>query len=258
MAQLSDTDLYYCSVANLLNLSDRSLWLLSIIDSTQYVDGNTRLQKYGLLTNKITLKGESVYDDWKSNHFGAFSQQLVADTEYFVDNGLIDAYIIQHYYGEKHFRYSITEKGKEILSTFKETHAPLIKMIKTITNYYFNKQLNELLVDAYALFPEYTDKSKIKALVRKTLLERDSELSSSYELPFTNTKIDLTSITSTAKVNPFLYNDEDFRQQLAEKSGLSKIPPLDIQAYDELSDIFADKKFLADVDLEEMMEEIRV
>ncbi len=243
-------------MTNSLDLSDKSLWLLSIIDSTQYVDGNTRLQKYGLLTNKIILANESVYDDWESSHFGAFSPQLFADTEFLVNNHFVDSYPVSNYYDDKHNRYLITEKGKDMLSGFKEEHSESFEKIKTMTLYYFTKPLNELLADAYALFPEYTDKSKIKALVRKTLLERDSDPSSQFELPFTDKKIDLTSITSTAKVNPFMFNDEDFRKKLAEKSGLSKIPPLDIGAYDELSEIFADKKFLQGVDVEEIMEEI--
>jgi len=242
---------------NSLDLSDKSLWLLSIIDSTQYVDGNTRLQKYGLLTNKITLKDESVFNDWESNNFGAFSPQLVIDTKFLVNNDLVKVHPVQNYFGEEHYRYSISEEGKNVLSTFKEKHSESIEKIKIITAFYFNKPLNELLVDAYALFPEYTGKSKIKALVRKTLLERDSELSSKFELPYTDKKIDLSSITSTAEVNPFMYNDEDFRKKLAEKSGLSKIPPLDIEAYDELSEIFADKKFLEEINPEEIMKEIR-
>ena len=156
-----------------------------------------------------------------------------------------------------HDRYAISEKGKDALLLFDRKHSGLIQKIKVITDHYFGRSLNELLADAYTLFPEYTGKSKIKALVRKTLLERDSDLIASFELPFTKKKISLSSITHTAKPNPFMYGDEDFRKKLAKKSGLNRIPPLDIGAYDELSEIFADKKFLQDIDLQEIMEEIR-
>lgn len=240
-----------------LNLSDKTMWLLSIIDSTPYVDGNTRLQKYGLLTNKITLKDKSVYQDWESNNFGAFSQQLAIDAKILINNKCVKVHSIKNIHGEEHFRYFISEKGRDVLSSFKKSYMSLIEKMKVITKYYFDKSLNELLVDAYLLFPEYTDKSKIKPLVRKTFLEKNSNPGFSYRLPYTDKKLDLSAITSTARVNPFMYNDEEFRKKLAEESGLSKIPPLDIQAYDELEDIFADKKFLEDIDPEEIMEEIR-
>jgi len=252
-----DTDLYHNDMANSMILSDRSSWLLVIIDSVQYVNGNTRLQKYVLLASKIPLKEESAYVDWESSHFGAFSPQLVADMDYLTSNNFIESHTVQSPFREEYNRYSLSAKGKEALSEFKSKHADLTEKIKTITGYYFSKPLNELLADAYALFPEYTSKSKIKPLVRKTLLERDSDLSTQFELPYTDKKVDLSSITSTAEINPFMYNDEDFRQKLAEQAGLSKIPPLDASAYDELSEIFADKKFLVNVDPEKLMKEVR-
>lgn len=245
-------------MASSLGLSEKTLWLLSIIDSTPHIDGDTRLQKYGLLVSKIALENQKTYDDWDSNHFGAYSQEVMVDTKYLLKNNYIQAFEMTTYHGDQYNRYSLTEKGKKEIQPFKKQHSEIISKIKSITSYYFNKSLNELLVDAYTLFPEYTKKSKIKALVRKTFLERDSKLGSKYELPYTQRKIDLSAIVSPVKVNPFMFNDQDIREEISKKAGLKEIPPLDMNAFDELEDIFADKTYLTNVNVSKILKEIRM
>lgn len=242
-----------------VSLSDKTMWLMAIIDSMPYVDGDTRLQKYALLASKIILKDEIIYDDWESHNFGAFSSEVSTDIQYVTTNDLITKHeITSPYYGDKHNRYEISDKGKQILKPFKDDHRNTIDKIKSMTSFYFKKSLDDLLVDAYTLFPEYTARSKIKALVRRTWLNRESKVSSNYKLPFTDKKFDFSVITSDAQVNPFMYNDEEIRKKLANEIGLKEIPKLDINAYDELSDIFADKEYLKDVDLSKKVKEVRM
>jgi len=57
-------------------LSTKDKWLLAIIDSTPYVDGRTRLHKYGILVSKEVLNNTEFFDDWKPNDFGGFSPSL--------------------------------------------------------------------------------------------------------------------------------------------------------------------------------------
>ena len=242
-----------------VSLSDKTMWLLATIDSSQYVDGDTRLQKYSLLVSKIVLSDYDHYDDWESNNYGAFSPQVNTDIEYLTNNGLVSvSKVYNNYYGHEHNKYSLTDLGRSTLKSFKEKHTGAINNIKKITDFYFKKSLDDLLVDAYTLFPEYTEKSRIKALVRRTWLKRESKTGSNYKLPFTDKKFDFSLITSTAQVNPFMYNDEEIRRKLAGEAGLDDVPKLDIIAYDELSDVFADKEYLKDVDLSKTVKEIRI
>ncbi|RNJ78880.1 MAG: hypothetical protein D9C04_06440 [Nitrosopumilus sp. B06] len=239
-----------------MNLNDKQHWLLILIDSTPHIDDKTRLQKYAFLASKMILKDESAYKDWESHNFGAYSSSLDQDVRHLEKNQLVSIHTVKTSYGQ-HDDYAISGKGRRIIHTFKAKHRVMADKIKRLTRYYFDKPLDELLADAYALFPEYTTKSTIRARVRNNILKRDARLRSEIVLPYTDKKIGMPSITTSAKTNPFPYNDMDLRKRLAEQAGLSGIPPIDPSAYDELSEIFADKKFLTYNNIEEIMENIR-
>ncbi|RNJ80185.1 MAG: hypothetical protein D9C04_02360 [Nitrosopumilus sp. B06] len=235
------------------DFNDRQLWLLVIIDSTPHIDGITRLQKYGLLASKITLRDESAYDDWMAHNFGAYSSTLQSDIKFLDQKNLIEINSVDTMHGS-HDDYSISKQGKNVVREFKTKYEDLAEKIKVITVHYFNRSLDELLADAYALFPEYTSKSTIKGRVRTSIMKRNTNLNTEIKLPYTEKKIGLLSITETAEINQFPYNDEEIRKKLAEQAGLAGVPPTDPRAYDELSEVFADKEFLADLSDENIKE----
>lgn len=242
-----------------MDLSDRQFWLLLIIDSAPHIDGTTRLQKYGLLASKITLKDESAYEDWAAYNFGAYSSALRSDVKFLEQKNMIKINSVDTRHGS-HSDYSISRQGSEAIQEFKAEHEDLAEKLKVLTMHYFDRSLDELLADAYALFPEYTGKSTIKGRVRTSIMKRDTNLNVDIKLPYTDKKIGLLSITETAMVNQFPYNDEEIRKELAKQAGLAGVPPTDPRAYDELSEVFADKEFLEDLsdkDVKEIINSVR-
>lgn len=232
--------------------NNRQFWLLVIIDSSGHVDGSTRLQKYGLLASQITLKDEPTYNDWKPYHYGAFSSQLDSDVKFLKGQGLVDVRTTTDNYEQQ--LYCVSSQGKSVLGAFKAKYDILVQKIKILADYYSDKSLDDLLADAYSLFPQYTTNSKISARVRHTILKRDTRLNSQFVLPYTDRTIGLSSITATAQVNPFPYDDEDARRKLARQIGLADVPPIDSKVFDEIPDIFTDQKPLSESDLEEIIE----
>ena len=59
-----------------LKIEDK--WLLAMIDSVPYIEGRTRLQKFGILLLHEVLNDEKFFDDWMPDNYGGFSQQLAA------------------------------------------------------------------------------------------------------------------------------------------------------------------------------------
>lgn len=216
---------------NSMELSDRQSWLLLVIDSASSVDGDTRLQKYGLVVSKTILEG-AMYGDWRSHHYGAYSDHLGMDMTFLQEQGLVDVYKIRN-----NNMYTLSEKGKKILRSFKDKcllkHGDKVEKIKEFLDYYQNRTLKILLADVYQKFPEYTNKSRIKDQIEETILETNL---AGLDIDSSNTQ----SITSAVKPTQFPYNDEDFRRKLAKEIGLSAPPSLDTRAYDRLSKIFAD------------------
>lgn len=238
-------------------LSIRAKWLLLVIGSTKYVQGDTRLQKYGLLVHKKN-PGIEFYDDWNSGNFGVFSKSLASDTKLLVEKKFVSSNDVVNVYGKNVARYSITDEGRnEIQDMLKEKE--IIKKICEITQYYFDKSLKDVLADVYTLYPEFTENSKIKPDVGKKQIETNSFLSPEFEIPFeSNQKLesDITNlITKTSTEHVF--NDEELREKIAKNIGLDKIPKLNPDAFDKLSGILEDKINEEEIDSVELVRTVR-
>lgn len=222
-----------------MEITRRSLWLLAMIESSPYVDGNTRLQKYALLLTKIILKNEDRYNDWEANNYGGFSKQISLEIQQCIKNEMVEKNTVSHS-GQEHNRYSITDKGnkmiKELINSEKETY----RKIKIITKFYFNRSLNDLLTDAYTLFPKYTLNSRIKDTIRKVLSERNQNPNLQYTLPFTTIKPNWSIISSTEQMNEFQFQDKEMREKLCKMIGLDSIPKIKPNSGEKLAGILED------------------
>ncbi len=238
-------------------MSDRKLWMLAIVGSVRYVDGDTRLQKYCLLASNGILDDESAYADWKPHHYGPYSRQLTDDVKQAVADGLIESHVVHHAPGKSHRRYMLSKEGVRILSGFKGENLGLIQKIGIRTNRYFDMSQDDLLAHTYVKFPEYASKSKIANRIDTNIAKGFGMRNSKH----TVSAGDMTDIRHaagpSARQDGFPYNDEEFREKLARQIGLESVPPIDPDAYDKLSNIFADKKFLRGVDPLEIAREVR-
>ena len=237
-------------------LTERSLWLLAIIGASPYVNGNTRLQKLTLLSTKIIFEKEEKYDDWESNDFGGFSKQIAIEVQYMTKEELIEENTVSSF-GQEHFRYSLTEKGKDIIKNLINSNKEIYEKIKTITNFYFKRPLSDLITDAYTLYPEYTTNSKIKHDVRQTLLERAANPSLQYVVPFTTKQPDLSVISSTEQVNEFPFQDENIRRKLSNIIGLKSIPKTEPYSIKKLAGILEIIITESEVDATEIVRSVR-
>jgi len=240
-----------------VSLSIRAKWLLLVIGSTKYVQGDTRLQKYGLLVHKKN-PGIEFYDDWDAGNFGVFSKSLASDTKLLVEQKFVSSNDVVNVYGKNVARYRITDEGRnQIQDMLKEKE--ITKIICEITQYYFDKSLKEVLADVYTLYPEFTGNSKIKSDVGKKQLETNSFLSPEFEIPFeSNQKLesDITNlITKTSSEHVF--NDEELREKITKQIGLTEIPTLDSSSFDKLSGILQNKIKIKEIDSVDLVRTVR-
>lgn len=239
-----------------MEITDRMLWLLAMIESSPHVNGDTRLQKYALLCTKIVLKDEEKYEDWRPNNFGGFSRQVRLEIQYLTKHDIIKKNTVTSL-GQEHSRYTITENGRELIKEFINSKKETYAKIKTITNFYFRRALNDLLTDTYTLFPEYTSNSKIKPIVRKTLLARAQNPNLQYVIPFTTKQPDLSVIDSTEQINEFQFQDEGMRQKLCDMIGLEKIPKIKSNSSNNLAGILKNMIVEDEVNAVEMVRSVR-
>jgi len=242
-----------------MGLSNRQKWLLVLIGSTKYVEGNTRLQKYGLLIHNRIPKLENFYNDWASNKYGVFSPDLALDLQKFQQKGFVNANKVTNRYGKEVNRYEISNDGRDQIKDLIEEQKDVINAICGITQYYFQKSLKELLADVYSLYPEFTTRSQIKPEVNQKTIELNSFLSPEFEIPFDaieKLESDISNLY-TKSTQEHLFNDEDFRESLARKIGLKEVPKLDPNAFDRLSGIFEDEIKLEKTNSVELIRTVR-
>lgn len=241
-----------------MSLSTRSKWLLVVIGSSKYVQGDTRLQKYGLLVYK-KIPNIEFYTEWDSGNFGVFCKSLASDTKALIEQGLVTSNDVVNSYGKKVARYRITDKGRNEIQNLLRDKEENVKKICEITQYYFDKHLKELLADVYTLYPEFTGNSKIRPEVGKQQIEANSFLSPEFEIPFESEQTlesDVTNLITTI-TSEFVFNDEDMREKIAKQIGLKKIPTLDPSSFDKLSGILQDKIKAKKIDSVDLVRTVR-
>lgn len=231
-------------------------WLLAIIGSTPYVQGDTRLQKYGVIVAREILDKNEFFNDWKPDNFGGYSKQLAICTKKLQKEQFIKANEIINEYNKPVVRYAITEKARSVIERLGNTKLEKLLKIKEITKYYFDKKLKELLADVYNMYPDLISKSTIRAEVNIAQTEKNSFLSTEYEIPF-DAKAEIQNILATAQVSDFVFNDEEFRMKLAKSIGLEKAPRLDPEAFERLSGILSKRIKSKKIDSVELVKSVR-
>lgn len=236
-------------------LHTKDKWLLALIGSTQYVQGKTRLQKYGVLVHKEILKNEDFFDDWRPDNFGGYSQQLSLSVKKLERRSYVRVSEVVNAFGEPVNRYELTEKGRGVKEDLTKHFPSIFQKIRDITSYYFDKKLSVLLDDVYQKYPELTLKSKIRAEVNKTHTINHSYLSPEYEIQ-TESEKELP-VFSTVSTSEHVFNDEDFRKKLALSIGLDAVPNLDPSSFERIKGILAKKIETKDFDSVELVKEVR-
>jgi len=241
-----------------MDLSIRQKWLLAIINSTPHVQGDTRLQKYILFSDRQILDGQ-LYDDWKAWKFGGFSTKLAGDMDALKKEEYVKAHQITVFQGGPVFRYVLSSKAKTELEFFEAENKELLEKIRDITIHYFRKRLDDVLADSYRMYPDLTNESTIKAEVLKKQIEKDSILAFGYELPFDKIKTDLDSIPTSQEIpiEEHLFNDNDLRDKLAKLAGLEKTPSLDPNSFDKMAGVLHDKIKATKIDSVELVRSVR-
>ncbi len=154
-------------------------------------------------------------------------------------------------YGHPVNRYTLTEKGKDLIKDFVKSHSSELEKIKGITSSYFQKPLTVLLNDVYLKYPKLTSKSKIKAEVNKTRTESSSYLNSEYEIPFGDKQEEIPVYAVASQQHVF--GDESFRRKLAKSIGLDKAPDLDPKSFDRIKGILSEEIDAEEFDSEELV-----
>lgn len=220
-----------------------------------YIQGKTRIQKYGLLAAKQILNEKDFFDDWRPDNFGGFSPKLALCIDKLVQNGFVNSSDIMTTYGKKMPCYELSDKGKKNLSDFMKGNLKTIERIREIIGYYHQQKLSKLLENIYVLYPDLTIESKIKAEVSKANTKNNSYLSPEYEIAIDNNES--IEIDSTVPANEHVFNDEYFREKLAKSIGLDKIPKLDPKSFDRLSGIISKKIETEEFDSIELVKAVR-
>ena len=234
------------------------MWLLAIINSTPHVQGDTRLQKYVLFSDKQILDNQ-LYDDWKAWKFGGYSPKLADDTKILQKGEYVNANQVTVFHGKAVSRYTLTPKAKTEVKSFEAENEAELEKIRAITIHYFRKRLDDLLADSYRMYPELTNESTIKAEVLKTQIEKDSVLATGYELPLEQLEIPIDAIPTSQEipVDEHLFNDNELRAKLAKLAGLDKVPSLDPNAFSKTAGILHDKIKSEKIDSVELVRSVR-
>ena len=221
------------------DMTDKDKWLLALIGSTPYIRGRTRLQKYGILVQKEIFNNSEFFDDWRSGKFGMYSQQLTNSLEKLENNKYVIAYDTVDGYGSNKTptkNYKLTDSGTALKNEWVKDKKVRISRIRYVISAYANKSLGELLHDTYKKFPEYTNKSTIAAKVRKKGMSDVPYLYSGFDR-----EENIIPTKPSGMIKEHVFNDEDFRLELAKSIGRDKMPSLDPASFDKLKGLFSNK-----------------
>ena len=243
-----------------MSISASSKWLLVLIGATRYVDGSTRLQKYGLLTFKKIENREEFFSDWKGDKFGVFSKSLAQSLTLLVNDEYVAKEEVINPYGKKSYRYRITNKGRDEIQDLVRNKTDIVQDVCGIAQYYFDKPTKEVIADVYTLYPEYTTNSIIKHEVNKNKIDQETLFEEpEFDIPFEQPQhmsSDLTNLV-TRNISEHVFNDEDVREKLAKEIGLAAIPELDATAFDRLAGMLGNKVGLGRIDAVDTVRAIR-
>lgn len=230
-------------------LIEQDKWLLAIINSNPYIDGRTRLQKYGLLSFKEVLNTKIFFSDWVASNYGGYSQQLADSLTKLIKHNYVSCTVISTEYNNVD-RYTLTGEGTHMVDAFILHNLLDFEKIKKLTTHYFLKRLNVLLADVYDKYPSLTVNSKIKADVNRA---RDSGHLSDNLLSDEQSQIPI----STIPIQQHVFGDEYFRSKLAKSIGLDRIPDVDPKAFDRIQGIVYEETQTEDFDADELIREVR-
>ena len=154
-----------------------------LIGMHDFVEGNTRLQKYAFLSSMRIkeLSAIKLYNDWRADNFGPFSPNLAKDIDTVLINKGIEKFPVLNQFNSKVDRFTVSEKGKEIFKNLKSNYSNLYTKILDITQNYQGRSLSQLLQDVYFLYPEYTNASKIRAKIGRKNTDYDPYLSREFD-----------------------------------------------------------------------------
>ncbi len=217
-------------------ITSQDKWLLTLIGSTPYVRGITRLQKYGILVYEGIFNNSEFFDDWQSGKYGMVSRQLAASLEKLENEGYVAAYDTFDLDKKRVKNYILTYIGTILKNKWIVNNTDIAIKVAHVATAYFNTPLEELLADICEKFPEFT-KSTIGAKVRKEMMGETSLLDS--EFNFQNEKNN--PVKSSISIKKHVFNDKDFRLKLAKSIGYDEILPLDPASFDKLKGLFADR-----------------
>lgn len=233
------------------SLKTEDKWLLAIIYSVPYVEGRTRLQKFGIFSFYEVLGGKEFFEDWRADSYGGFSPRLAASLAKLESRGYVQSSEVITEHGSAVNRYALTEKGKDSIRPFAAMHSSKLGEIRSIVSSYFQQPLMALLRDVYERYPDLTINSKIKADVNNTesIPCRDPE----YGI-WSDEKPAAPSFIASSQ---HVLGDEDFREQLARSVGFEKAPDLDPQSFDRIKGILSEEIDAERFDSEELVKEVR-
>lgn len=233
-----------------LKIEDR--WLLAIIGLLPYVEGRTRLHKFGLLSFREVLRNEDFFDDWKPDKYGGFSPKLASSL---IRLEKLDCVQSTEIITENEYpvnRYFPTEKGKNLNTDFIREHIQELNGIKSIILHYYRQPLLTLLQDVYQRYPDLAVNSTIKADVNRIEYLRYPDP----EYDTTPPKIPAGRV-STVPAQQHVLGDYYFREKLSKSIGLENVPDLDPKSFDRIQGILSEEIGTEHFDSEELVREVR-
>jgi uncharacterized protein YwgA len=167
-----------------LSSVDSQKWALLLVGLADYIEGATRIQKYGFLGAK-NIKGltsRGFYDDWKPSKYGPYSPTLARDIDALVSAGLIKKFKVKNNYDYWVDRFALSDEGRTRFNVLNQDEKLVTSEIKEkIIDQYNNKSLMDVLHDVYSQFPEYAVNSTIRSQVGRKIYESDSYLNPQYD-----------------------------------------------------------------------------
>lgn len=160
------------TLADAFHLTERQRVLLDILVAASNMESQpepepviiTEVMKYSFLYDKECNTQEKQHYVWEGYHYGPFSQEIYTDLEVLVSFGLV-VRTKGKKRGGKDISYPRSEKVDAINEHLNRLDADVRQNIRNIVTTYEHRNVNDLLRQVYAKYPEFADKSKRKDLL---------------------------------------------------------------------------------------------